>query len=110
MIRDKINKIISEKNYRFCGITFDLYTDKDKFIIYDSLENKNKLYETIIDDYEETDRVLEMVTQNASKEELMKLDDYYGAPYAVCFYLGKPKEIVEGPISARVSYGGNYED
>lgn len=101
MIRDKIIDIINTKTYLFCDISFKLY-DTDFIRIYDKIDG-NIVYEKQIK-FIRDDINLTIFDKNSAKEELIKISSSLKSPYAVCFYLGKPKEIVEGPISVKMNY------
>ena len=104
MIKDKLDNIYKTNHYRFCNIDFELYPDKDLFRIYDKIDG-NILYENFICKYNEVHSTIKhYILQESAKEELRKISEDLNAPYAVCFYLGKPKEIVEGPILVDMKY------
>lgn len=110
MIKDKLDDIYKTNHYIFCGIDFELYPDKDLFRIYDKIDG-NILYENLICKYPEIyPTIKDLINQKSAKEELRKYNEndfvINKVPYVVCFYLGKPKEIVEKPISAKINYGG----
>ena len=109
-IKDKINIICKTNHYKFCGIDFELYPEKDIIRIYDKIDG-NVLYEDVINKYFENYPMIEvLVEQEPAKEELRRYCEcnytINKVPYVVCFYLGKPKEIIEGPISVKMNYGG----
>lgn len=104
LIKDKLDSIYKNHKYKFCGIDFELYPGKDLIRIYDKIDG-NALYENFIDKWVEDYPMIEdFILQQSAKEELRKLSDELYAPYCVCFYLGKPKEIVEKPISAKIEF------
>ena len=102
-IKDKLDNIYETNHYNFCNIDFELYPEKDFIRIYDG---ENILYENTINKYKEDYSLIEdLIEQEPAKEELRRLTndiEIKKVPYIVCFYLGKPKEIIEGPISAKI--------
>ena len=101
-IYEKINKVIKNKVYNFCGINFDVY--KDDLI---------KIYNRGIVDCIFSCRVIDFLNipdnlgnQTPIKEEFRKLDtiDNKKTQYAICFYLGDKVEKVEKPISTKITY------
>ena len=110
-IKDKLDSVYKTNHYKFCEIDFELYPDKDCIRIYDKIDG-NILYEDIISNYPKNyPGIRDLIEQEPAKEELRKYCDNDSNiinknPYVVCFYLGKPKEIVEGPISVKMNYGG----
>ena len=102
MIKDKIDSILKNNSYTFSNINFDIYPS-DYIKIYDKIDG-SVIYETQVNNYKETDEILKLINQNAAKEELVNLGNSFQGPFAVCFYLGKPKEIIESPISVKMNY------
>lgn len=104
LIKDKLDKIYKENKYRFCSIDFELFPNKDLFRIYNKIDG-DILYENNIYKYSEVYPIIkDFIEQEVAKEELIKISDELYSPYCVCFYLGKPKEIIEGPISAKMNF------
>ena len=102
-IKDKLDIIYKTNHYKFCGIDFELYPKKDYFRIYDKIDG-NILYENKIENFPLEYPIIEdLIYFEPAKEELRRYSDI-SKTVVVCFYLGKPKEIVEGPISAKMNY------
>jgi len=104
LIKDKLDSIYKNNKYRFCGIDFDLFPNKDLIRIYDKIDGKI-IYENFIEKYPEDYPIIEdYILLQPSKEELRKISEELYAPFAVCFYLGIPKELAEKPISAKMNF------
>ena len=98
-INDKLNQVLPNMKYNFCGIDFDIYKT-DYIRVYSKLGG-TCVYSITIDKYNQLNEKPEIFYKEHIKEELIKLK---GKDYALCFYLGTPKEIVEDPISAKMIY------
>lgn len=102
MIKDKLDDIYKTNHYTFCDIDFELYPEKDYIRLYDKIDG-NILYEDIISKYPKNyPEIKDLIEQESAKEELRRISKDLKLSLVVCFYLGEPKEIVEGPISAKL--------
>lgn len=97
-IKDKLDDIYKSNKYNFCNIDFELYPKRDFFEILD--DENHILFKHLIKDYPTVyPEIKDIICNESIKEELRRNTS---TSLIVCFYIGKPKEIVEGPISAKI--------
>ena len=99
IIKDKLDISTEKMKYNFCNIDFDIYPT-DYIRVYSQLGG-TCIYTITIDEYIQLNDKPEIFYKEHVKEEFIKMKD---GNYAICFYLGIPKEIIEGPISERILY------